>query len=299
MLSHIERAEATILYLRLIRSVLKAYVIEDTSVQDRIFHGVFVVHFIRIWRQWIYNKKISVDHFITLNSWEGLELNLILLLRLARDNKAENIYFFNSQINEAFFRLLRSYTGMESMIVNCSMKGFISRVHRIQLEEIIMKGLEEQFKFPKLLSREKHRPKSKENLTRNQIEGIIENALTFASNQAKEIGMDVPVLQLKSFLKSVKMDCLDDQNPDEFDPEEDLLGSSGDNFNEKLLNEMSIDESSVCRTTKEVVPLKVFSLQNMILTDVATGKYLKKRKSSFKESIMNHCFLQMKFSQML
>lgn len=219
-----------------------------------------------------------MDHFLTLNSWEGLELNLILLLKLALDDKAENIYFFNSQINEAFFRLLRSYTGMESMVVNCSMKGFISRVHRIQLEEIIMKELEDQLKFPKLLSREKRPPKSKGHLTRHQIEEIIENGLTFASNQAKEIGMTVPVIQLATFLKTVKMDCLDDQNFDEYDPEEDLLGSNGDKVNNKLLNEMSLEEISISKATKEVVTKEVVSLQNMILTNISTGKYLKKKK---------------------
>lgn len=195
------------------------------------------------------------------------------MLKLALDDKAENIYFFNSQINEAFFRLLRSYTGMDSMIVNCSMKGFISRVHRIQLEEIIMKELEQQFKFPKLLSREKHLPKSKGNLTRNQIEGIIDDALTYASNQAKEIGMTVPEIHLTNFLKSVKMDTFDDQELDELDPEEDLLGSSDDKFNEKLLNEMSPDEISV-RKTNEVDTQQEFVLQNMILTEVSTGKNL-------------------------
>lgn len=276
LLRKIERTEATIMYLRLIRAVLIAYIIEDISVQERIFNGVFVVQFIRIWRQWLHNNKISVDHFLTLNTWEGLELNLILLLRLALDNKAENIFFFNSQQNEAFFRLLRSYTGMESMVVNCSMKGFISRVHRIQLEEIIMKELESQFIFPKLVSRKKHHPmQPKTNLSRTQIESIIDDALAYASNQAREIGMTVEQINLAAFLRSVRVDNVEEENSDEYDPNEDLLATENDRFSEQLLDEMSIDEITVSGTLKHSSSPQLLSLQNMILSDIPTGiKYL-------------------------
>lgn len=158
-----KNTEATLLYLRLIKSVLIAYVNEDSSVRQRIFHAVYAVHFIRIWRQWLHNNNISTKHFMTKNSWEGLEINLILLLQFSLENKSENIYFHNSQVNESFFRLLRSYTGMENMVVNVSMKGFISRVHKIELEEFLMSdlSLSNKFKFPKVIANQSYKQNPK------------------------------------------------------------------------------------------------------------------------------------------
>jgi hypothetical protein len=97
----------------------------------------------------MYNKKINQKHFITMNAWEGLEINLVLLINLIIRSKAHNIHEMNSQIREAFFRLLRSYTTIESTIVNFSMKGLTSRMHIIELEEHIIYRLKDKITFPK------------------------------------------------------------------------------------------------------------------------------------------------------
>jgi hypothetical protein len=269
-----ERTEATVLYLRLMQSIYKAYVSEETSVRERIFHAVFVVYFIRIWRQWLHNNKVSTKHFMTQNSWEGLELNLILLIKLSLENKAENIYFFNSQINEAFFRLLRSYTGMESMIVNCSMKGFISRVHRLQLEEILMRELGDTLEFPKLLARAKHLSKPKANLTRQEIESICEDAKTYASNEARGIGMVVAEIKLELFLKKVTLD-LDESGSDDSDDENetDFLETRLDTFNTQNLNVLSFDEMVVNENFNG--DLETVSLQDIIISNEMSGVVLK------------------------
>lgn len=243
-----ENTEATISYLRLIRSVMIAFMIDETSVTNRIFHAVSAVCFIRIWRQWLHNNKISVKHFMTQNSWEGLELNLILLLKLSLENNAENIFFLNSQVNESFFRLVRTYTGIENMVANCTMKGFVTRVHRIQLKEILMSELSKDgnLKFPKLLAREKRLQKTKENLSRPEIENIVQDAMNFARNQAAEIGMVVEEINLGLFLKPVSKESL--TNIEDIDSEsdsEDFLGAAEDELNLENLNELSVDELCV------------------------------------------------------
>lgn len=268
LLSKMENTEATIAYLNLMQSVLKAFVLEATSVTERIFHAVYVVTFVRIWRQWLFDNGISTKHFVTQNSWEGLELNLILLLKLALDNNAENIYFMNSQICESFFRLIRSYTSMESMVVNCSIKSILGRIHRLQLEEILMKDLNDNqnLKFPKLLSRAKHVKKAKSNLTREQIENTIQDAFSYAVNQAKEVEMVVQDIKLERFLTPVNINSLNDEESD--DEPEDLLRSTFDSFRDQNLNNLSFDES---QTSHEFIG--TFSLENMELSDEQTGDF--------------------------
>lgn len=270
LLPKIENSEATLLYLELIRSVLLAYVVEETSVADRIFNAVFAVYFIRIWRQWLFNSETSVDHFLTQNAWEGLELNLILLIKLAIENNAENIYFFNSQNNESFFRLLRSFTGMESMVVNCSLKSFISRVHRIQLEEILMAELSknEKFTFPKLISREKHQRKPKANLSKEEIEELIRKGMDHATEKAKQIGMVCDKIELERFLKVVNIVIPDEVNNENTD-EEDFLGASQDVPNNENLDELHLDEIST--ELDNQMTQGIFDLQGVTFSNEKSG----------------------------
>lgn len=264
MLKKFKNTEGTVAYLNLIQSVLKAYVNPTTTVADRIFHGVYAVMFLRIWRQWLHDKKFSVCHFTSQNSWEGLEMLLVLLIKLAQENKAENIHLLNSQECEAFFRKLRSYTGVESMIVNCSMKGFMTRNHRIQIDEKLMFDLKERFIFPKLLAREKRRTNPKGNLRTSQIHQIIETAMKTAYDITKSLNMSVKKIELEKFLKPVSIDSDMRQEPssdEEIIP--DFLGSENDEINIDILNEDSVD-----RNGSEISTLV---LQNIELTNESSG----------------------------
>jgi hypothetical protein len=264
LLHQIKNTEATILYLELIKSVLKAYVDEETSVFDRIVNAVFAVYFIRIWRQYLNDNKISVNHFLTLNVWEGLELNLILLIKLALDNKAENIYFMNSQLNESFFRLLRSFTGMENLVVNCSMKGFISRLHRIQLEDFLMTELSKEGKitFPKLVSREKHKKTPKANLNENEIKEAVDDGIKLAIQKASQVGMNVEKLQSEQFLKPVQPDIRIETSyePDDDLETEDFLRTDLDEFQSQNLNDDDTPDE-----------IETFSLQDLLFLEKNSG----------------------------
>lgn len=206
-----DKCEGSVQYLKLIRSVLIAYIKEDTEVAERIFNAVYVVYFIRNWRQWLHESKVSTKHFLTLNSWEGLEINLVLLVKMVLLNKSENIYLWNSQIVESFFRQLRSYTGIESTIVSCTVKEFTSRVNKMQIEEILMQELSRRhdLKFPKIIQREKILNKQKANLSLERINEIFLQAMDSAAQDSSKLGMNCNSLTPENFLKPVTVSVRD------------------------------------------------------------------------------------------
>lgn len=144
------------------------------------------------------------------------------------ENNAENIFMWNSQEVESFFRLLRSYTGVESTIVNCSMKSFISRVQKIQLEESLMRILSQKYdlKFPKILSRQAVVQKSKSNFSLEKIYSIVESATNLAVNDASQLGMNCDAVNPELFLKPTTL-----RN----DNSEDLLHERENDFLEACL----------------------------------------------------------------
>lgn len=52
-LGDVDASEATVVYLRLLRSVIVAFVENDTSISDRIYHSWFAVFLCRIWQTWL------------------------------------------------------------------------------------------------------------------------------------------------------------------------------------------------------------------------------------------------------
>lgn len=183
------------------RSVLIAYVNEDTSNYDRVKHAVFSTAFVRIWAQFLINEGISFKHFITNNAFECLELNLILLIKLLKANMLHYIHILSSQNNESFFRCVRSYTGIESMAVNASMNSFISKTQRIQVEEKLMSDLKENISFSKIISREKKQKIKIETLLDVEIKEAIELGLKQAQDECSKLGMNCRKIDVRSILK--------------------------------------------------------------------------------------------------
>lgn len=255
----------------MIEKILEAYVNENTSVQKRIFNAVYVVQYIRIWRQFLFDQKISAKHFITQNSWEGLELNLLLLLNLVSTDNSENIHLLNSQVCEKFFRSLRSFTGVESTVVNCTIKSFISRVHKMQLEEILMTDLSATglVKFPKMLSRDSMVIKPKAGVTRAQVDGIISEAMLSAQKDAAELGMNCSEIHLDLFLKKTniqhELTQIDEENP-----LNDYLGAESDVFNSENCDSLSLDE--ILQSEDSNVSQDIIEIQKLKFTAEKSGK---------------------------
>ncbi len=147
---------------------------------------------------------------------------------MAIADNCENIFMWNSQEVESFFRLLRSYTGIESTIVNCSIKNFVSRVQKIQLEENLMRVLSQQhgLQFPKIVSRKNVSQKPKSHFSIEKIHSIIESGSHLDTNDASLLGMVCAVVSPELFLKATaavaeephadQHDCADQRENDFF-----------------------------------------------------------------------------------
>lgn len=80
-LKNIPATEGTRAFLNVMRCFKAAYIDVDTNALERIFNAFYTVHFLRIWKQWIIDTGRSMSKcFISSNAYEGIELNLILLV---------------------------------------------------------------------------------------------------------------------------------------------------------------------------------------------------------------------------
>lgn len=201
MLNKIEGCDGTIAYLEVLKFVIIAYVREDTNIYDRIFYASYCVQFIRMWRQDLHNKKIKTKYFITQNTWDGLELNLIWIIRMAIDCVSQDIAEQSSQQCEKFFRTVRSFTGVFSTITNISMKTFVSRVQKIQCSEELMVELSDKIHFPKMQERKARKQREKETPNIDNIKVMIESGIFAANERCNSLGIECEEIELELFLK--------------------------------------------------------------------------------------------------
>lgn len=230
LLKTIPHSEATISYLSLIEHVLKTYVHADTPVEDRLFSAVFVVQFLRIWRQWLSENGMDMKNFVSSNTWEGLEINLILLISLCVLGETEAIHLINSQRNEKFFRKVRSFTGCESTVVNCSIKSFMHRLHLILFERRSVKKLKCDLKFP-CEEGKKKRIVTHNRLTEVEMEQIISQANVAAQNETRRLGMICnSQFDVKKWFKSVRGIAVNNSN--ESQSQNNFLNINDDNLSD-------------------------------------------------------------------
>ena len=195
-LEDIDYSQATLVYLRLLRSVMLAYVEHNTSVLDRTYHAWLAVFLCRIWQTWLhiadqknfsgyYSQKTKNSLFITSPAHFSIELNAhclvsICLLVCQHDlpNSVLSISNYNSQSCENTFRLARSLSGTFSSIVNFTIEKFLKRAGKLsvltKLESQIQSGL---LKCPLQFSRHhKQRRKNaaaKTSLSNSSSSGIL------------------------------------------------------------------------------------------------------------------------------
>lgn len=205
LLENVERSEGTIAFLQLISDVRKSFIIESSTVEERLYYAIKSVIFVRHWKNWIKGRGYGFDCFITQNSWDCLEINLIHLVKLSISGKAANFTEMCSQKCERFFRLLRSLTGMESTIVNVTMKAFKFRAYKIELEEKLMQELGEKITFPKQIARSLIQRKLKEEITWEDIEKITLSAETAAIEKLISLGIECTPIQAENFWKAPKV----------------------------------------------------------------------------------------------
>lgn len=158
----VPNSQGTVIYLRLIRSIMIAYIDKETSPIDRLYHAWFSVFFCRWWYFWLHNtlkdeldktllmsnhvvtKKKKQDNkkqfFISNNAYYSIEINahqLTYLSLLVTENKlpmeAIHIDLFSSQSCEGMFRSARSMSGTFSSVVNFNVQEFLNRAQKLSM----------------------------------------------------------------------------------------------------------------------------------------------------------------------
>lgn len=149
-------AAATEMYLEMTRDVVDAFLDESLTAEKRIFLMWRSCFFLRSWLLWLEDEDLTLkDNFISWNAFACIELNAHALVKAARrmrDEGSPELFhpvYFSSQACEGFFRAARSETTTASTVVNFSMKEFLRRRGRIELQAVIANQLQDKFFFPR------------------------------------------------------------------------------------------------------------------------------------------------------
>ncbi|CAF1648724.1 unnamed protein product [Rotaria magnacalcarata] len=114
-------------YLRLLRSIILAYIERSTSTIDRIYHSWITVFICRLW--W------AAYHSIEINA--HTLLSVLLVCQHDLPESALAISSYNSQTCENIFRSTRSMSGTFSSNVNFTVAQFLRRAGKLAvLQEI-------------------------------------------------------------------------------------------------------------------------------------------------------------------
>lgn len=220
---------ATSIYLKLIRSIIDAYIEKSTTLIDRIFHSWKSVFISRLWFLWIdimgkkRLDKLAIEltknfderpqlpakeiqqYFLTLQAVYSIELNahcLVYLVLLVLEGKLPeetlSIERFNSQSAEAIFRSARSFSSSCSSGVNFTVLQFLNNIDKLSLFQKI-KSRQEQLSSPFLQFPIHHKIKSgisssnpapSNSLpTHEMIERIIYRAFETATEYFEQLGV--------------------------------------------------------------------------------------------------------------
>lgn len=156
-LRYVSGSDGTVKFLQLTRDIIDAFMDRDLNPIERIRKLWFAVFLLRIWRQFIVSSKNYTlkDHFLTSNCYSCIELNahnlVKCILHLKRIDKPEWFlpHLYESQPCEAIFRQFRSFTPVNSTVVNCTTKEAISRISKIYFQNKIIHTVSPNFKFPR------------------------------------------------------------------------------------------------------------------------------------------------------
>lgn len=197
---HIVGSQATVKFLEIIKNIIDAHL--DTTLRplERVYKIWNSVFFLRLWREFLNkNKKLSLkEHFLTLNSYNCVELNahsmLLCIVQLKNQNMPHLFLpnLMDSQPCESLFRQVRSFTTTYSTVANCTVKEILQRISKIQLQSDTVSRIGTNFEFPRP-SRNKNINKQKMIIydlpTIGELLNEIEKSKRDAINDARMIGL--------------------------------------------------------------------------------------------------------------
>lgn len=159
LLANVDGSEGTVLYLRILSSILRSFLDPSLTPIQRIRHIWFATFVLRIWKTFILEseKKYNVsDHFISQNCYVCVEINahsIVHIMVQLREKGLDHLFLplmFGSQQCESIFRQIRSMTSTYSTVTNCSLLEIVNRISKIELQNEIMHVKCKRFNFPRL-----------------------------------------------------------------------------------------------------------------------------------------------------
>lgn len=159
--NHIKDSQGTIQFLQMIRDIVSSFKDRNLTPLQRIRKIWYPLFLIRIWREFIINRKNTTlkDNFLSMNCYSCIEMNahslIQIILHLRKIDKPELFlpYLFESQPCEAIFRQFRSMSSTYSTVTNCTVKEANSRISKIQLQNEIMHVTSSDFVYPRLVKK--------------------------------------------------------------------------------------------------------------------------------------------------
>ncbi|CAF4942214.1 unnamed protein product, partial [Rotaria socialis] len=148
--------EGTVIYLMLLKMIVRAYMDKSTTLSERLESAWYVVFVCRIWWSWLKKESSSSSskrttaceqqnhinkYFITKPAYLSVEPNahnMLYMVLLVKQHSLPkqaliNIHLFNSQGCESLFRDARSLSGSFSTIVNFTVNNFIKRSQKLAI----------------------------------------------------------------------------------------------------------------------------------------------------------------------
>jgi len=186
-----EDRTGTIIYLKMMRCAVSAFVDVNLILVDRIFNIWYATFLLRGWKEWLLNHPaLATENFITSNAYACIEVNAHAILQIVHYCKDQPElclpFLANSQHCEKFFRYLRSMTSTMCTVVNFSLKDLMSRIRRIDLEQELSSDLKSTFVMP-----DKNLNIQPSNSVPNEMEinEIVENARLQAVTDLERVGI--------------------------------------------------------------------------------------------------------------
>lgn len=159
LLSHVNNSEGTILYLRVLSSILRSFLDLRLKPIERIRQIWFATFVLRIWKKFILeskNKYSVASNFMTSNCYSCIEINahaLIFLMLYLKEQTLDHLFhpdLLGSQQCEAIFRQIRSLSSTYSTVKNSSLLEIIQKMSKIELQNQISHMKLKHYNFPRI-----------------------------------------------------------------------------------------------------------------------------------------------------
>ncbi len=191
LLERVTGSDGTVHILRIIKTIMDDFTKKVMDRRVKLHETWRVVFFLRLWKKWLIKEGKGIEHFITENAYQGIEINAHMLLGFYTNPDYSDVdeTTINSQPDEELFRALRSMTSTFDTRVNFTMKDIAARVQKLQAILYIKFVLRDKLCLRKNVNYENNNCKNI--LTENEVCDILTSAKSKAESDCLQLGIDL------------------------------------------------------------------------------------------------------------